>query len=626
MEARKIRPVAGGECISYGMSPCPKEATHRGTVGRARGARLAWAFTMGLAGLVGCSNEMKSPGAGAGAAGGSSGAAGSSGVGTGGSSGDAGSSTGGTGGGATGGTGATGANGTCEFIGDIPARIWRLSARQYGNAVRDALGASQGPVLTSLGGENPIAFYTDDALTVDYSMLNNMYQLLGPALDEAAPRVPAMTACQGGEAPAACARRFAESFGKKAFRRPLEAAEVDALLATYTVGSAQSFETGIRLMMEALLLSPSFVFRTELGTGGPMVTLTPHEVASQLSFLLASTIPDASLVAAADSNTLATPQGTAAEVDRLLALPEVRANVTRIVNDWFNVRGIPEGSHADMYLAGLPPPATGDIQSAVESDLVRSAELFIDDVLWGGTGDLNQLLNSPKIFVNQRLATLYELPFSGATADTFVPVDAPAGQRAGMLTQPSMIWMVSGTQTTSIVHRGLHILHEIVCGMPPGDPGAILSRPDIIEALSMLPTEMAKARFRQETGECVGCHIAFDGYGIALQGFDPIGRHQTMVEGEPVDDTTAIETDYFSGTFKGPIELADRLIATKQFLGCAEAKISTYALGRRLDSKGRVCELNDLVPAIESGGNTASALFRAISNAPFMRQRTGGAQ
>jgi hypothetical protein len=551
-----------------------------------------------------------------------------SGVGTGGSSGDAGSATGGssgtTGGG---GTGATGANGTCEYIGAIPARIWRLSVRQYGNAVRDALGATQGPMLTSLGGENPVAFYTDDALTVDYSMLNNMYLLLGPALDEAAPRIPTMTACANGEDPAVCARRFAETFGKKAFRRPLAATEVDALMATYTVGAAENFNKGIRLMMEALLLSPSFVFRTELGAGGADVMLTPHEVASQLSFLLANTIPDAALVAAADANTLATPEGTAVEVDRLLALPEVRANVTRIVNDWFNVRGITEKSHSDMYLAGLPPPATGDIQTAVENDLVRSAELFIDDVLWGpGGGNLNQLLNSSKIFVNQRLATLYGLPFAGATPDTFAPADAPAGQRAGMLTQPAMMWMVSGTETTSIVHRGLHIHHEIVCGMPTGDPGAILSRPDVIDALAMLPTEAAKARFRSMTSECAGCHIAFDGYGIALQSLDPVGRYQTMVEGEPVDDMTSIETDYFSAMFKGPVELADRLIGSKQFIGCAEAKISTYAVGRRLDTKGRVCELNELVPAVEGGGNTVSALFRAISNARFMRQRVGGAQ
>src|SRR5688572_27501248 len=199
---------------------------------------------------------------------------------------------GGASGTSTGGTGATGANGACVYLEGIPPRIWRLSARQYGIAVRDALGASTAPILTSLGGENPVAFYTDDALTVDYSMLNNMYQLLGPALDEAAPRIATLTACVGGEAPADCARRFAENFGKKAFRRPLDATEVNALLATYTVGALQDFNIGIRLMMEALLLSPSFVFRTELGSGGNPVTLTPYEVASQLSFLLANTIPD----------------------------------------------------------------------------------------------------------------------------------------------------------------------------------------------------------------------------------------------------------------------------------------------------------------------------------------------
>jgi hypothetical protein len=581
--------------------------------------RLARVLALVAVGGVGCTSEMAPPGGGP--------ASGAPGGGTSGAAGGAGGSTGGAGGASgtgTGGNGATGANGSCTYLEGIPARIWRLSTRQYGNAVRDALGASTAPVLTSLGGENPIAFYTDDALTVDYSMLNNMYQLLGPALDEAMPRIPTLTACAGGEAPADCARRFAESFGKKAFRRPLDATEVNALLATYTVGALQDFNTGIRLMMEALLLSPSFVFRTELGSGGNPITLTPHEVASQLSFLLANTIPDAALVAAADSGAIATPETTAAEIDRLLLLPEVRANVTRIVNDWFNVRGVTEGSHADMYLAGLPPPATGDIQSAVEADLVRSAELFIDDVLWAGSGDMSQLLTSPRIFANERLATLYGLPFSGATPDTFAPADAPAGQRAGILTQPAMMWMVSGTETTSIVHRGLHILHEIACGTPAGDPGAILSRPDVIEALSMLPTEMAKARFRSTTGECLGCHIAFDGYGIALQSLDPIGRFQTMVEGEPVDDASQIDTEYFAATFRGPVELAGALIATNQFVGCAEMKISTYALGRRLDTMGRVCELETLVPDIQAGGNTVSALFRAISNAPFMRQRVGG--
>jgi len=589
-----------------------------------RAARLLRALAL-AAGCLACSTDVKAPGAGTGTGGGSgvtNGGTSGTGGSTGGSTGGGGSSGGGTGG--TAATGATGANGTCEYLGAIPARIWRLSARQYGNAVRDSLGAQTTPVLTSLGGENPVAFYTDDALTVDYSMLNNMYQLVGTALDEAAPRIPTLTACTSGEAPAACARRFAETFGKKAFRRPLETSEVDALVATYTVGAAQSFETGVRLMMEALLLSPSFVFRTELGAGGDPVTLTPHEIASQISFLLANTLPDADLVAAADSAALSTSEGTSAEIDRLLALPAVRANVSRIVNDWFNTRGIPEASHADTYLAGLPAPASGDIQTAVEADLVRSAELFIDDALWGGTGDLNQLLTSSRIFVNQRLATLYGLPFSGATPDAFASADAPAGQRAGILTQPAMLWMVSGTETTSIVHRGLHVLHEIVCGTPPGDPGAILSRPDVIEALSMLPTEMAKARFRGMTSECLGCHIGFAGYGIALQSFDPIGRFQTMVEGEPVDDTTQIDTEYFAGTFKGPIELADALIAADQFMGCAEMKISTYALGRRLDNKGRVCELKDLVPSIETAGNTPSALFRAIGNAPFMRQRVGG--
>jgi hypothetical protein len=484
------------------------------------------------------------------------------------------------------------------------------------------LGLPSGPELVELGGENPLAFIADDALTVNYPMLNGMFGLLQPILDDFAATIPALTACSAGEANDACARRFAGDFGKKALRRTLAATEIDALMLPYAEGAKVDFAAGIRLMIEGLLLSPSFLFRTELGTAAAPGRLSPEEVASQLSFLLLNSIPDDALLAAAVSGALGTPDGVAAEVDRLLALPAVKENVTRIVSDWFNVRGITEHAKAMSYFDGLTPPADTDIVTAVETDLTASTQAFIGDVLWAGTGDLNGFLSSSKIFVNPRLATLYGLAYPG-TGTEFIGVDAPADQRAGILTQPGIVWTNSGSQTTSIVHRGLFVNSDVACGDPVPEPPAALK--GSIDAVAMLPTEMEKVGARAMNPQCAGCHANFDPYGVVLQSLDPIGRYQTQTEGMPVVDTADFAlSPALTGSLKGPVALAQGLMADKLFASCAMKKLASYAVGRAIQSSS-ICEVQALLPALEQGGNTIGALMRALAVANFMSARPAGA-
>jgi len=517
--------------------------------------------------------------------------------------------------------GSSGSNTTCTSLAPISPRIWRLSARQYSNAVRDVLGLTAGPELVELGGENPLAFIADDALTVNYPMLNGMYGLLGPILDQVAPNIPTLAACTTGEASDACARRFATSFGAKAFRRALDTTEVDALMAPYTEGAKVDFSTGVRLMMESLLLSPSFLFRSELGTAQAPGILSPEEIASQLSFLLLNSVPDAELLAAAEDGTLTTPTGVASEVDRLLALPAVEDNITRIVADWFNVRGISEHAKATSYFDGLTPPAGTDIVTAVEADLGASMQAFISDVLWSGDQNLDGFLTSTKIFVNPRLATLYSLMYPG-TGTEFMAVNAPADQRAGILTQPGIIWTNSGSQTTSVVHRGLFVNGDVACGDPIPDPPASLK--GSIDAVAMLPTEMEKVNARAMNPQCAGCHAGFDPYGVVLQGLDPIGRHQTETEGAPVVDSAAFGlTPALTGTLEGPVALAQGLLTDKLFVRCGLKKMLGYAVGRALQGSS-LCEIEALLTTLEQGGNTMPALLRAVALSSYTTTRTAG--
>ena len=153
-------------------------------------------------------------------------------------------------------------------------------------------------------------------------------------------------------------------------------------MGPFNEGAATDFNTGIGLMIEALLQSPSFIFRTELGPPDAVgsdaaTTLTPYETASQLSFLFRDSIPDQPLLQAAADGSLATDKGISQQVDRLLKLPEVQGNLNRIVGEWFNIRQVFSTTKADTYFAALPPDQA--YQPDIQGDLYYSAQLAIND-------------------------------------------------------------------------------------------------------------------------------------------------------------------------------------------------------------------------------------------------------
>src|SRR5262249_41300227 len=159
---------------------------------------------------------------------------------------------------------------------------------------------------------------------------------------------------------------------------PLADAEVTALLAVYTEGKKQDFNTGISLMIQALLQSPSFLFRTELGTPGQdPTTLTPYEVATQLSYTFTDSTPDQPLLDAAKDGSLGKPGGIATQVDRLLGQDAVKDNITRVVVDWFNVQQLYAKTKDTTLLAAL---GANQDQKTVQDDLYTSAQSFVDDV------------------------------------------------------------------------------------------------------------------------------------------------------------------------------------------------------------------------------------------------------
>ena len=572
---------------------------------------------------------------------------GNGGSGTGGSSTGTGGSSTGTGGSTTGTGGSTVA---CTPLPALPRRLWRLSVEQWDAAVQTLLALKTAPVLTSRGGEQPFAFFSDSSLGVDAPMQFDMFGRAEDVLTAIDSTVTSTIApCTGTTASAqtTCANSWVSSFAQKAYRRPLDASEVTNLMKVYAQGSMQDYKTGIKLMIEAIIISPSFVDRTELGPPAtadasgkyPDTTLTPYEVAGQLAFTLLGTLPDSALTAAAANGSLATTSGIQTQIDRLLALPAVQANLTNIVLGWFNVSQLFSKTKDTSLISALS--TSEQDMTGIENDLFTSAQQFVNSIVWSGSGKIDDLLTSQTVYVNQRLATLYPgLTYPGGKAptsdSTFVAATWPTSQgRSGMLTQPSYLWSASDPSLNSIVKRGKGIHDNVMCqdtlGSPvdlstpmamavaactnPSDPNAT---PD-----STCDSEILKSDARMTYQPCKGCHSQMDPYARVLQNFGPIGNYRTLDEvGRPIDPSaTFVPSSPLAGTsLTGAQALAQAVVSSGVLDGCSVQQMTNYGMGSEIQTYN-TCELNTIRAQTDG---TIKSLFRNVLLASFMRARTGG--
>lgn len=602
---------------------------------------------LGAFGCQGNIGDQLAPHSGQGGTGaGSSGTPGSGG----GASSSGGSSTSGAGGSGNGsGTGTGGSSAACTPLAPLPRRLWRLSAAQWGSAVKDLLGLSAPPNLTSKGGESTFAFVADPTLKVDAPMMFDMFQQSQTVLTQIDPMVTTTLApCSGttSSAQTTCATNFIQTLATKAYRRPLDSTEVPNLMKVYAQGAMTDYKTGIELMVQAVILSTSFVYRTELGpttltadaSGNyPDTKLTPYEVASQLSFTLLGSLPDAALTAAAADGSLGTTSGVTTQVARLFGLPAVQANVTNIVLSWFNINQLFSKVKDTSLLSALS--SSEQDETAIENDLLKSAQSWVNSVLWQGSGKIDDLMTSQTVYVNQRLATLYPgLTYPNGKAptsdSTFVAATWPTSQgRSGILTQPAYLWAASDPSLTSIVKRGRGIHDSIVCAdplPPPVDlstPSAMnviaCKSPDGTQTLSTCDSEVLQSDARMTFLPCKSCHSQMDPYARVLLNFGPIGNYRTVDEaGRTIDPTvTFVSNSPLAGeTMTGAQAFAQAMVGSGSFDGCSVQQMASYTIGEPISTYD-TCELNTLRAQTDG---TIKGVFTNLLLSDFVRARTGG--
>ena len=559
-------------------------------------------------------------------------------------------STGTAGTGGSTGTGGTGGSTTtaCTPLGAIPRRLWRLSVEQWGAAVKDLLALTTAPQLTNRGGEAAYAFFSDATLGVDEQFQFALYQSSQmDVLPAIASKITTLAPCTGTTASAqrTCAMTFAQTLGAKAFRRPVDTTEVTNLMTVYDQGAMTDYATGVSLIVQALITSPSFVYRTELGpttltadASGkyPDTTLNPYEIASQLGFLFLGSLPDAALTAAAADGSLATSTGLNTQLDRLLALPAVKANLTNIIVDWFNVRQMFDKGNKDTTLLSALASADRD-QTAITTELYQATQQFVNDVLWTSGGTVNDLVTSQKVYMNKRLATLYPgATFSGGAPSsntTFVAGTWPTSQgRSGIITQPSFLWSASDPAKNSIVKRGKFIHDDVVCQdvLPPpidlSTPQAMnvigCKSPDGTTSLSTCDSEILQSDARMMYQPCKTCHAQMDLYARVLQNFGPIGNYRTADEaGRAIDPSVTFTVPPLApNSAAGSVSFGQLLSSSGVIKDCSVQKISSYAIGNMIRTYN-TCEVNDIRAKADG---TVASLFKQVALSSILRARAGG--
>lgn len=494
-----------------------------------------------------------------------------------------------------------------------PARLWRLTDDQFVNVVRDVFGTEINPEVSGARA-GTVSLNLAEVAVVNGTTAANYMTAAGAAATKMVGTLPTLLPCKSATPDLACVEQFLKTKVARAYRRPLAAQEVTDLMALYQLGLPDGPTVGIRLILEAVLQSPYFIWRTEIGSAaapavGTKVTLTPFELASALSFFFLESVPDDGLWAKASDGTLTQPAVLAAEVDRLLALPAVRATLAKKAGLWVGL-GKLRGADKDATLFPKFTPA-------LKETLIAAEEQFLGQMLW--SGKLSDLLTSKRIYLNQELASLYGI--SGVTGTSLTPVDVANPERAaGILSHPAVLASHSGPSKGDIVHRGLFVYDNIVCGskVPPPPP-------TVAAAIEMLPknaTDRELARLRAQNAACSGCHALFDPFGLIQERYDAIGRYRERdAAGALIDQSASVSGlgAGVDGTINGLPELASRLQSQRRVSDCAVASLATMALGR--EARGdTTCALRTVQDMFAASGSFAD-MFKALATSPGFATR-----
>ncbi len=409
--------------------------------------------------------------------------------------------------------------------------------------------------------------------------------------------------------PVGCYRHIVTRFAERAWRRPLDDDEREAIFALWEeLRIAEGDDAAVELVVRAVLVSSKFLYRASFAAspsdGGEEGTLPldDYTLASRLSYFLWSSMPDDELLAEAEAGALRGTDGLRSQVTRMLADPRAAGLRKGFASQWLSTRIL--ARHA-------PDPAVfPGFDESLRASMIEEAELFFEDFLTNGMR-VGDMMTPDFGYLNDRLATHYGVPLPGS--DAMVRVDLGEGDRRGLVMQGAWLTATSASTRTSPVNRGRWILEQLLCNAVPPPP------PDV--PLFMDPAEGETVREvlaqHRENPVCAGCHDLLDPAGLGMEGFDGVGVARDTENGAPIDTTGAVPTDL---AYDGAAELAEILADDSRFVGCLTEKLFTYAMGR-----ARVLDDDAFIEAIEgqlaADDGALDTLLELVVASPAFRTR-----
>ena len=432
----------------------------------------------------------------------------------------------------------------------------------------------------------------------------------------------------------ACAATILRTLARRAYRRPVGDADLDALLQFYRAGrstatpsesptaavngsraatlngSPNSFEAGIEFALRAMLVDPDFLFFVERDPAGvapgSLYRVSDLQLASRLSLFLWSSIPDDELLTLAEQKRLSDPDVLGRQVERMLGDPRASALVSNFAGQWLHLR--------NMRSVTPDPEAFPEFDENLRDALRQETELFIQHQLRENRGVV-ELLTADYTFLNERLARHYGVAGIWGPQFRRVQVDDPA--RRGLFGQGSILTVTSYANRTSPTLRGKWVLENLLAAPPPAPPPNVPSLDDgsATEGLSV----RERMEQHRRNAVCASCHAQMDPFGLALENFDAVGKWRTRDGQAAIDATTSLPD---GSAFEGPAGLR-KLLADQpdRFAAAITDKLLTYALGRGVEYHDRPA-IRRIVHDAAPGGYTWSALVTGIiRSTPFQMRR-----
>jgi mono/diheme cytochrome c family protein len=408
---------------------------------------------------------------------------------------------------------------------------------------------------------------------IDHVQITGPFNATGPGDTPSRRRIFVCTpASSQDEIP--CARKILSTLARRAYRRPVNDADMETLLGFYQTGKDQgNFESGIENALQLILASPKFLFRSEPDparvAAGSIYHVSDLELASRLSFFLWSSIPDDELLNVAEQGQLKDPAVLDRQVRRMLADPKAEALVNNFAEQWLFLRNVQSVSPDEQTFPNF--------DDNLRQSFKQETELFFDSIVKEDR-DVLDLLTADYTFVNERLAKHYGIP--NVYGSHFRKVTLTNDARRGLLGQGSILSVTSVPTRTSPVIRGKWILENLMGTPPPAPPPNVPALKDQAQDGKILSVRQLLEEHRKNV-PCSTCHAVMDPLGFALETFNGVGEYRTRDASGPIDASGQLA----DGTkIDGVVGLRQALLKHPEyFVGTLTEKLMTYALGRPLE-------------------------------------------